>query len=817
MNYQPFLIAIGPTGLDREVQPWLLPNDAFTNLLDGYVYRGVLHKRDGYSGFATGKRSSRTESRMVHTLAAVVPATGVIDGLNATFTWTLTPPVAIRRTTITGSNPVQVFTDNGFGYFLAPTVNISAVALTNPAGITTAANHGYTTGDQVVISSVGGTVQLNRNTAYTITVTGLTTFTLDGIDATAFSAYTSGGTVAKVVGTINYVTGDVSITFPTAPVLASTVLLTYSFHPGLPVMGIMNFYPATNVRELVVADTRYVNKYDVATDTLVDVPAGAYTGTRTDFWSWVNYESPLRAPRLLFANGVAAAGNVIQQYTAAGIVAYPAVFGGGTLNARQIFSFKGRLILFQSIENNVLFPRRIRVSGFGANCDDFTLASPGANAIDVPDTTWIYGAAFNRDDLLFCTDTSVWALKYTGNDVTPFALQKLDGSRGCQAAFSMITYLNRTIAVSPRGLIGCDGYQVDRIDNNIPDYTLNDIDNAQENFLECFSGFIDEDRDVYLIHPSQGITKPTSVPAGSSDRILVINFEEDNYAVYRIPLSCMGNFQEKLGLIWADLTTANGYPTWDALSEQFDSWSAFPFTKDTPVAIGGGHKGEIWRLNSTEGEDNPLSIRAITDQGNKVIRVTTDWNNYSTGDIIVFTGVGGMTEINGHQGFITGATVDFYTFDVQMDIPIVNTYTSGGIASKVVQLECEGKKLNPWIDQDKKVRCGWMYFYVSTTDTILTETKPDDEGVPVTTPIKAFLQIDVLTNNNDGTDFSNPTFRYQVDCTNINNERGGKKWVKIWINQVGQFLQFKFTNSQAGAKVQVHATMCGFQPVGRLV
>jgi len=669
---------------------------------------------------------------MVHSIANVAPATGAIDGANATFTWTLTTPVARGRVVITGSAPLQVLTDNGAGGF------------------------------------------------------------------------TGNGT-----GTINYTTGAVSITFTLPPAMASTVLLTYSYHPGLPVMGIMNFYTTTNVRELVVADTRYVNKYDVATDTLVDVPAGAYTGTRTDFWSWVNYQSPSSAPRLLFANGVAAAGNVIQQYTSAGIVAYPAVFGGITLNARQIFVFKGRLILIQSIENNVLFPRRIRVSGFGANCDDFTLASPGANLIDVPDTTWIYGAAFNRDDLLFFTDTSVWALKYTGNDVTPFVLQKLDGSRGCQAAFSAITYLNRTIAVSPRGLIESDGYQVDRIDNNIPDYTFNSIDNTQENFLECFSGFIDEDRDVYLIHPSQGVVKPSSVPTGSSDRILVLNFEEDNFAVYRIPLSCMGNFQEKLGLIWADLTTANGYPTWDALSEQFDSWAAFPLTKDTPVAIGGGHKGEIWRLNSTEGEDNPLSIRAITHLGNNIIRVTTDWNNYSTGDYIVFTAVGGMTEINGKQGFITGAPSDFYTFDVQMAIPISNAYTSGGIASKVVVLECEGKKLNPWAEQDKKVRCGWMYFYVSTTDTILTEINGD--------PVKALLQVDVLTNNNEGVDFSNPTFRYQVDCTNINREKGGKKWVKIWINQVGQFLQFKLSNTQGGAKIQVHAMMCGFQPVGRLI
>ena len=38
MTYAPFLISNYATGLDRELQPWLLPNDAFTDLLDGFVF-----------------------------------------------------------------------------------------------------------------------------------------------------------------------------------------------------------------------------------------------------------------------------------------------------------------------------------------------------------------------------------------------------------------------------------------------------------------------------------------------------------------------------------------------------------------------------------------------------------------------------------------------------------------------------------------------------------------------------------------------------------------------------------------------------------
>ncbi len=727
MSYQPYLIANYATGYDRELQPWILPNDAFTDLLDGYVYRGVTNKRDGYSGFANGMTSTYTESRMVHQPAAATPATGAIDGVNTVFTFTLTTPVSRGSVVIEGSNPVQSLTDDGEGNF---------------------------TGD---------------------------------------------GT-----GTINYTTGAVSITFTLPPALASAVTATYDFFPGLPVMGIMSFYPTNNVRQLIVADTDYVNKYNPTTDRLEDIsPASAYNGTKTDFWSWVNYESSTSAPRLLFCNGVT--GDVIQQWDGTTVTNYAPTFTPGTLNARQIFNVRDRLVLFQTIENNVLFPRRIRISGTGANCDVFDNTASGAGFIDIPDNTWFFGAAFNRDDILFYTEAATWMMKYTGNDVTPFTLEKVDGSRGSSAAFSVLSYLNRTIAASPRGLTLSDGYKVERMDNNIPDFTFNDIDN--NNFMACFSGFLDEDRDVYLLYPSQGVVRPPLVGSGSSDRILVINFEEDNFAIYRIPLSCMGNFQVTNTVLWSDLTADNGFPNWDALSQVYGNWNSFPFSKGTPLAIGGGHKGEIWKLNNTESEDNPQRIRAMTVIDEDTLRVTTDWNNYNIGDYIVFEGVEGMTEVNHKQAAIKAIQTNYTTFDVDILTAGFSAYTEGGIASKTIPFEAVSKKLNPWTEQDRKLRCGWIYFYVSVAETILTEA--DD------TPTPAFLEIDVITNDTDVD--TNPTYKYKVDCSNLPGEVGSKKWVKIWINQTAKFLQFRMRNNQAGAKIKVHAMMPGLQPTGRLI
>lgn len=71
------------------------------------------------------------------------------------------------------------------------TGDISGATQANPCEITST-GHGLATGAQVIIRDVDGMTELN-NLTYTITVTGVNTFTLDGIDSTAFTAYTSGG------------------------------------------------------------------------------------------------------------------------------------------------------------------------------------------------------------------------------------------------------------------------------------------------------------------------------------------------------------------------------------------------------------------------------------------------------------------------------------------------------------------------------------------------------------------------------------------------------------------------------------------------
>lgn len=890
MTYTPYLIANYATGVDRSRQPWLLPDDAQEDLFDGYVYRGVMSKREGYNGFAIGQRGSQpyTESRMVNGIV-LEPTPFNNTGAPITYTILNTP---VRRGTVIVTDGIESHTDNGVGGF--PTAaggsinyttgqitnftfnaasasqvyvtyayhpglpvmgimtfvtatnsktllvadtkyvniydsnnnilnSISQTALitgiTNAANgvVTTSAAHNLSTNDRVLIYGVQGMTQVN-NTEFTITVTGANTFQLN-VDTTAYGVYTAGGVVEKV-----------------------------------------------------------------------------YTGNNRNFWSWVNYADGSGNPRLIFTNNKDQVqyyaphlsppiGDYVNYPTAAAPeffmetdAAVPAPIT--SIVALLVFEYKDRLLMLRTTENGVVKPKRIRVSGTGAQSDDFRTTATGAGFIDIPDGSWIQGAAFNRDDLIIFTETSTWVLKYTGNDTTPFVIDKIDESRGSQAAFSAITYLNRTTAASTRGLIITDGYRVERSDDNIPDFSFNEIDPG--NFDLCFAGTVDADRDHYLLYP------PPGQIAGQekSLRILVTNYEEDNYAIYRIPISCMGTFAQAFDTIWSDLSV---FQNWDQFAAVYGNWNAFSYSSGNPFSLGGGHRGEVWRLNVSEVEDNPQKIRNITVIDSTTIEVTTDWNNYADnlldeedeGEYIFLTGIEGMIEANNQQYPILSVTNN-YTFRLAVPSTVgFSSYTGGGVASRVIPFISLMKKFNPFLDADKKVRCGWLYMYVSTSDTTLTNnlnitgasnTNPcvittlldhnyqtgqqvsvfgvggmtqinglqffitvlsentfSLDGIDATaygvytsggyvaTAQPCKMQIQVITNDVEHNTQLSTLNPYQGTVTNLTFEDGSKKWYKIYINQVGRFIQFRFRNQQAGSKIHIQAIMPGFQPVGRII
>ena len=52
-KYQPYLIANARTGLELDMEPWLLPGDAFSTLDNFSLFQGKIVKRMGYTPFGS--------------------------------------------------------------------------------------------------------------------------------------------------------------------------------------------------------------------------------------------------------------------------------------------------------------------------------------------------------------------------------------------------------------------------------------------------------------------------------------------------------------------------------------------------------------------------------------------------------------------------------------------------------------------------------------------------------------------------------------------------------------------------------------------
>lgn len=139
--------------------------------------------------------AQRKLSRTSHTSWSLstytfVPDINKPDGGSATAGATSSPSAHRYRVTSIADETLE---ESLPGYEAAGT--ITAITKANPAQVTIA-SHGYSTGDEVYIESVGGMVEITDG-LYIITKVDSDNFTLDGIDSTAYTTFTSGGTAER--------------------------------------------------------------------------------------------------------------------------------------------------------------------------------------------------------------------------------------------------------------------------------------------------------------------------------------------------------------------------------------------------------------------------------------------------------------------------------------------------------------------------------------------------------------------------------------------------------------------------------------------
>tara|TARA_Y100001937_G_scaffold45988_1_gene64595 strand:+ start:461 stop:2458 length:1998 start_codon:yes stop_codon:yes gene_type:complete len=128
-----------------------------------------------------------------------------------------------------GNQYIRFYKDQGIITLTDKT--ISAITKANP-GVVTATSHGYSNGDHVIISSVGGMVEVNGKTFKVANVT-TNTFELQNVDGqnvntSSFTTYTSGGVANKIY--------EIASPYPTADLFdikfAQSADIMYIVHPS---------------------------------------------------------------------------------------------------------------------------------------------------------------------------------------------------------------------------------------------------------------------------------------------------------------------------------------------------------------------------------------------------------------------------------------------------------------------------------------------------------------------------------------------------------------------------------------------------------
>lgn len=103
-----------------------------------------------------------------------------------------------------GPNYIWFMKDQGVITFAA--TSITGITAANPA-VVTAPGHALSNGDRVIIQSVSGMVELN-NRQFVVANATASTFELSGVDSSAYTAYSSGGSVGKIVELTTTYTAD---------------------------------------------------------------------------------------------------------------------------------------------------------------------------------------------------------------------------------------------------------------------------------------------------------------------------------------------------------------------------------------------------------------------------------------------------------------------------------------------------------------------------------------------------------------------------------------------------------------------------------
>lgn len=487
-----FVIAPLDTGLQNDVKPFLIPDDAFAQLNNAYIFRGRVTKRWG---------SELMNTTVPDNVAQLYSRLGM-----------------------------RIGTTNGaglFGPFIVPgnQFNIGQV---------------FAIGDQI----------------YTVFQTGNPAPMLV--------------TVPGPIASFDTTTGAVQF----AGAQANTDVYWY---PALPVMGLPNYQQAPiNNEPLFAFDTQFSYTFDgTRWQSLENPPVKIWTGTDSQFFWSYNFRGVQASDYVLFTTN----------YNPPDFMAYWAggpnwtnfrptydVAGHTVDTCRAIIAFKGRLLLLNTVETSAAgqqtFSQRCRYSQVGnpVEADAFHQLPETAGKggfLDASTRESIISCQIIKDRLIVFFEESTWELVFTNNDANPFIWQKINTELGAESTFSAVVFDKVLLGVGNVGIVACNGANVDRIDQKIPNAVFQ-IRNENTG-IERVYGIRDYYHEmVYWTYPTETVNNvfPT--------KVLAYNYRNGSWAFFDDSITCFGYFQKEQDATWqsSSVRWQDAVQTWDSATLQ---------------------------------------------------------------------------------------------------------------------------------------------------------------------------------------------------------------------------------------------------------
>lgn len=695
-----FMIMPIQTGLETDQKPWQIMDDAFSVLQNAYVFRSTLRKR-----FGTVLMGTVNQSRF----------------------------------------RIQVGTTSGAG-------NLAGIV----PGASGAVGQGFSIGASfyTVFNPGAGANPMRDN-----------------------------GTPATTTKTFNLATG--AFNFVGAPINTAVF-----FYPALPVMGLTQYeIGAINNHPSFGFDPRFAYKYtpnvgwDRAGTASAGNPLPIWHGTDSQFFWTANWDGLTPDIVILFVTnfnahvglGLATDDPIwslnnntwtpftyspdavlnfenTQPYTVTQTSTAGTIITNYVQQARIIVSFKNRLLLLNTIENNangytqydttnhasriasgntpatyltstnIQYKNRVRYSHNGSPFADnawlepnFTYQATTASAVVVADgggfidaTTEeaIVSAEFIKDRLIVYFERSTWELAYTGNEILPFVWQKINTELGSQATFATVPFDKQVLTIGNTGVHSCNGANVDRIDNKIPDNIFQFKVDNDDQLRTC--GIRDYRQEcVYWSFVSDN---ETPVTQKFPNQILLYNYRNDSWAYNDDCFTAFGYFEQQTDTTWNSTNLTWGQSNF--------TWQSGVIQAQQRVILAGTPEGFVLIIDADVSRNAPsMQITTMTipstASGVGFVDLTVINHNLDLNDYVAVENTVGIalpiTSI-----YRVTAVID--ANNVTIEAPdISGTYTGGGTLARVSNIEILSKQWNPYIGQDRN-------FYLSKIDFAVQRT-----------------------------------------------------------------------------------------------